>query len=289
MQTLKKQPPRLGRGLSALLSQEEEIENLEEMLVLLSPECIETNPFQPRTVFDDVSLEELARSIQENGVLQPILVKKKPDGSYELIAGERRLRAAKRIKAEKIPCRVMAFSDEKSLEIAILENIQREDLNVIEEGLGYHQLMKKFNYTQETIAQKVGKSRSYIANILRLLTLPESVKRLIQDEKLSPGHAKSLINTENPEKMAQSIIEHQWTVRQIEEEVRNQKERKKIYRPLSEEQIEEMQIARQISDVTGIRTKVQMRKGEVVFYIKDLDKLETFIDRICEAFKKTQE
>ncbi|BDB96235.1 ParB/RepB/Spo0J family partition protein [Candidatus Hydrogenosomobacter endosymbioticus] len=216
----------LGRGLSALFNDEEEELLDSEKLMLVSADEIKANPNQPRSTFDEISLGELALSIKENGVLQPLLVRR-VNGLFELIAGERRLRAAISIGIDKIPCRVIELDDKRSLEVAILENVQRDDLNAIEEALGYKRLIEEFNYTQEDLAQRIGKSRSYLTNILRLLSLPANIQLLIRDEKLSTGHAKVLVSANDPEKITDEILRNNWTVRQTEERLRSVREKRR--------------------------------------------------------------
>jgi len=178
---------------------------------------LKPNRFQPRRTFDQDELKELAASIAEKGVLQPILVR--PAGArdaYEIIAGERRWRAAQLAKQHEIPVIIRTLTDNESLEIAIVENVQRTGLNAIEEAGGYQELMTRFAYTQEQLAEVIGKSRSHIANTLRLLRLPDSVKAMIAEGKLSAGHARALINTANPEQLAQEIVAGELNVRQAE-------------------------------------------------------------------------
>lgn len=210
----------LGRGLSALLdsSYEEEREGMQVSSFHLSVEKIVPGHHQPRHHFPEDELLALAASIKEKGILQPILVRAHgyDKGKYEIVAGERRWRAAKMAGFTEIPALVKDFSDAEALEVGLLENIQRQDLNPIEEAEGYRRLAEEFHHTQETLARILGKSRSHIANILRLLTLPKKVKDYLMEGKLSAGHGRTLVGVEDPEYLADLILEKNLNVRQAE-------------------------------------------------------------------------
>ena len=218
----------LGRGLSSLIGETKTELNINKVSIskLLS------NKFQPRKIFDEGSLEDLTNSIKERGIIQPIIVRKSNDDSskYEIIAGERRWLAAQKAGLHEVPVVITNVDDLKSLEFAIVENVQRADLNAIEEARGYHRLIKEFSYDQEKVAQFIGKSRSHIANFLRLLTLPEAVLKLIEKKILSVGHAKILIGLDNAEFVANKIIEKGLSVRQAEKFVKIFKIKKKIFK-----------------------------------------------------------
>ncbi len=221
----------LGRGLEALLGDEEINLNLDDETTDVSSFVENTVfksgkneikisdivpcSFQPRTEFDRDALESLAQSIKEKGVLQPLLVRKKND-KYEIIAGERRWRAAQLAGLEKVPAIVKDLSDSETLEIALIENLQRENLSAIEEAEGLNRLMNEYEYTQEVIGKVIGKSRSYIANTLRLLGLPEEIKQLVKENKLSAGHARALIGCENAIELANKIVKEGLSVREAE-------------------------------------------------------------------------
>lgn len=222
----------LGRGLEALLGDEEinlnlddetaDVESLVENTVFKSADSNEIKiadivpcAFQPRTEFDRDALESLAQSIKEKGVLQPLLVRKKND-KYEIIAGERRWRAAQLAGLEKVPAIIKNLSDSETLEIALIENLQRENLSAIEEAEGLNRLMNEYEYTQDVIGKVIGKSRSYIANTLRLLSLPEEIKQQVKENKLSAGHARALIGCENAVELANKIIKEGLSVREAE-------------------------------------------------------------------------
>lgn len=219
----------LGRGLSALMAdvetapvnpgQETTATPAERMIPV---EKIQPNPDQPRRRFSETDMQELTESIRAKGVIQPLIVRVKPesDGMYEIVAGERRWRAAQMAQVHELPVIVRDFTDTEVLEIAIIENIQRADLNAVEEALGYRQLMDRFGHTQEKMAAALGKSRSHIANLLRLLSLPEDVLDFVRQGDLSAGHARALITSENPSALAKTVIAQGWSVRETEKAVK---------------------------------------------------------------------
>jgi len=215
----------LGRGLSSLIGESKK----ETSINKLSISDLVSNKFQPRKIFDEESLENLTNSIKEKGIIQPIIVRKSSDDNfkYEIIAGERRWLAAQKAGLHEVPVVITDVDDLKSLEFAIIENVQRNDLNAIEEANGYQSLIDEFSYDQEKVAKFIGKSRSHIANYLRLLTLPESVLKLIEIKKLSPGHAKILVGLNNSEFVATKIVEKNLSVRQAENFVKIFKIKKK--------------------------------------------------------------
>lgn len=215
----------LGRGLSALMADVhlDEPETRNETRgsradTRLPVEKLEPNPDQPRRDFAPEALEELAASIKAKGVIQPLIVRKNPrkSDSYEIVAGERRWRAAQMAQLHDVPVLIREFDDTEVLEVAIIENIQRADLNAIEEALGYRQLMDRFGHTQEKIAEGLSKSRSHIANLLRLLTLPNEVQGWLREGKLTAGHARALVTTENPVDLARQVIARGLSVRETE-------------------------------------------------------------------------
>jgi ParB family chromosome partitioning protein len=217
----------LGRGLSALMADVTEAEQPagqsgrpSEMQVPI--EQIKPNPDQPRKRFEKGDLDDLAASIAEKGVIQPLIVRSLKDDSYEIVAGERRWRAAQMAKLHELPVIVRDFSDVEVLEIAIIENIQRADLNAVEEAMGYRQLMDRFGHTQEQLASALGKSRSHIANLLRLLNLPDPVQDMLRNGDLSAGHARALIPSEDPMRLAQLIVKGGLSVRAAEALVKNE-------------------------------------------------------------------
>lgn len=223
---------RLGKGLEALFGENvnavlEELQQTGSGSIEIALSDIHPNPYQPRQVFDETKLQELANSIQEHGVFTPILVRKSVSG-YQIIAGERRFRASKLAKIEKIPAIVLEFDDTQMMEISLIENIQREDLSVIEEAKAYQLMMERLNYTQDQVAQKVGKSRPHISNTLRLLSLPQSVLDLLASQKLSMGQVKPLINHEDQaivERLAQEIVDKNLSSRDVERLMKEKKQK----------------------------------------------------------------
>lgn len=219
----KKSKPRgLGRGLSALMADvTAEPAPTAEVAVSRSDttlpiEQLVANPNQPRRLFAEDDLADLASSIKAKGILQPLIVRKTGEDVYEIVAGERRWRAAQQVQLHEVPVLIRDLNDTEVLEVAIIENIQRADLNAIEEAAGYRQLMDKFGHTQERLAEALGKSRSHIANLLRLLNLPDDVQGFVRDGKLSAGHARALITSENPSVLAKSIVDKGLSVRATE-------------------------------------------------------------------------
>lgn len=211
----------LGRGLSALLGEETE-KNSSENYLEIDLDLIRPNADQPRTKFTETNLEELAQSIKANGVVQPIIVRKK-DLGYEIVAGERRWRASQRAGLKKIPAIIREVSDEKLLELALIENIQRQELNAIEEARAYRKLIETIGLTQEMVAGRVGKDRTFVANYLRLLKLPDDIQNLVSDEKLSVGHARALLTVDSSDvqrRIARNIIEMSLSVRETEKAVK---------------------------------------------------------------------
>ncbi len=266
----------LGRGLDALISNE--IVNTEE-IVLVDINEIEPNPFQPRITFTREEIESLAESIKKRGVLQPVILRK-TEGKYQLIAGERRWRAAKVAGLTRIPARVVEINDNDALEIALVENLDRKDLNPIELARGYTLLKEKFGLTQEEIAQKIGKSRSSVANTMRLLQLSRTVQDMILEGKLTEGQARPLIGLpdELQTRLARMIVEKGLNARQVEDLVKKQKERTR------ERGSKDLEISRIISkyltDRLRYRVKVKFNptgKSRVTFEFKNMDELKKFI------------
>ena len=277
----------LGRGLEALLGDEDLnfdfdlSDNEKSGVKTIDISLLQAGRFQPRTFFDENKIDGLAQSISENGILQPLLVRK-IGNKYEIIAGERRYRAAVRAGLTEVPVIEKEFTDDKALEIALVENIVRQDLNDIEEAKGYQQLMEKFFYTQEKISQIVGKSRSYIANSLRLLNLPEDVKKLIETSVLSAGHARCLVGVENASKLAQKIVEDGLNVRQTEDLISGIKKSDKV-KTNKVKDIELMQLEKSLSEKIGLKVQIcagKKGKGRVVLNYQDLSELENIINKL---------
>ena len=269
----------LGRGLSSLIGETK----VEPQKNQVSISDLVPNKYQPRKIFDEASLEDLTNSIKERGMIQPIIVRNSNnDGSkFEIIAGERRWIAAQRAGLHNVPIVITDADDLKSLEFAIVENVQRHDLNPLEEAQGYKRLIEEFSYDQNKVSKFIGKSRSYIANCLRLLTLPNDVIKLIESQKLTPGHAKILVGLENSSFVANKIIEKKLSVRQTESFVKffkNKKQRSKISKDTNI-----MALELSVSNKIGLNVNIKnnkRNKGTISFEYKDLDQLNRIIDII---------
>lgn len=246
---------RLGRGLKALLGEDID-KNIQEIPV----NQIDANPNQPRKAFNEETLKKLEQSIKKYGVVQPVIVRKKDNGNYELIAGERRLRAAKNAQLEKIPVVIKEYNNRESAEIALIENLQREDLNPIEEGKAYESIIKKYDLTQEEMSQIAGKSRSYITNTLRLLTFPDAIQKLLQSKKLTTGQARPLLALKTVAeqlKLAKKIVEEGLSARQVEKILGE----KTIPKPKKEVQISTYLRAMEEEIITSLGTLVKIKTG----------------------------
>ncbi len=269
----------LGRGLSSLIGDSKIDTNINK----LSISDLLRNKNQPRKLFDKDALEGLTNSIKERGIIQPIIVRRSQDqsGKYEIIAGERRWLAAQNAGLHEVPVVITEADDLKSLEFAIVENVQRHDLNAIEEAEGYQRLINDFLYDQDKVAKFIGKSRSHISNCLRLLSLPNEVIDLIQNNKLSQGHAKVLVGLENAFFVAKKIIKKKLSVRQAENLVKIFKS-KKISK-IDSKDANLKQLEKSVSDKIGLRVFIKNKKnntGSVLFEYKDLDQLNKLIDAI---------
>ena len=269
----------LGRGLSSLIG-ETKVENKTNKLSLSE---IIPNKYQPRKNFDEDNLEDLSNSIKERGVIQPIIVRRSnnDNAKYEIIAGERRWLAARKAGLHDIPVVVTEADDLKSLEFAIIENVQRHDLNPLEEAQGYKRLIDEFSYDQEKVSKFIGKSRSYITNSLRLLTLPNSVLQYIEEKKISAGHAKILVGLDNAEFIANKIIEKKLSVRQSENFVKIFKKKKGSFSPSIDPDI--LSLERSVSDKIGLTVSIRnnkRNKGTITFSYHDADQLNKIIDII---------
>ena len=269
----------LGRGLSSLIG-ETKVEVKTNKLPISD---IIPNKYQPRKKFDEENLQDLANSIKERGVIQPIIVRKSSteNSKYEIIAGERRWISAQKAGLHEIPVVVTEADDLKSLEFAIVENVQRNDLNPIEEAQGYKRLIDDFSYDQDKVSKFIGKSRSYITNSLRILTLPEDVVKLIEKQKLTTGHAKILVGLENASFVANKIIERKLSVRQAENFVRIFKSKKNKSSLNKDTNILALELS--ISNKIGLNVDIKnnkRNKGKISFEYKDLDQLNRIIDII---------
>tara|TARA_B100000575_G_scaffold48927_1_gene35924 strand:+ start:195 stop:1034 length:840 start_codon:yes stop_codon:yes gene_type:complete len=268
----------LGRGLSSLIGETK----IEKNTNKLSIGDLYPNKFQPRKIFDEDSLNDLEKSIKERGIIQPIIVRKSEENSkFEIIAGERRWLAAQKAGLHEVPVVVTEADDLKSLEFAIVENVQRNDLNPLEEAQGYQRLINDFSYDQEKVSKFIGKSRSYITNCLRILTLPSDVLKLIENKKLSAGHAKILVGLENASFVAQKIIEKKLSVRQSENFVKIFKKKKGSYIKSVDPNIQNLE--KIISDKIGLNVSIKnnkKNKGTITFIYHDIDQLNKIIDII---------
>ena len=269
----------LGRGLSSLIGETKTEININK----LSISELVSNKFQPRKFFDEDNLQDLTNSIKERGIIQPIIVRKSSDNNskYEIIAGERRWLAAQKAGLHEVPVVIADVDDLKSLEFAIIENVQRNDLNAIEEARGYQRLIEEFSYDQEKVAEFIGKSRSHIANFLRLLALPEAVLKLIEIKKLTPGHAKILVGLENAEFVANKIIEKNLSVRQAENFVKIFKIKKQSLKGVRDVNLQSLENS--VREKIGLNVLIKNKKnnsGSLVLEYKDLDQLNKIIEII---------
>ena len=269
----------LGRGLSSLIGETKvEVQNNNLPISDLIP-----NKYQPRKIFDETNLEDLTNSIKERGMIQPIIVRKSKNenSKFEIIAGERRWLAAQRAGLHNVPVVISEADDLKSLEFAIVENVQRHDLNPLEEAQGYKRLIDDFSYDQAKVSKFIGKSRSYIANALRILTLPDDVIKLIESQKLTAGHAKILVGLENANFVARKIIENKFSVRQTENFVKLFKNKRKSSKNKKDANILALELS--ISNKIGLNVDIHnnnRNKGKISFEYKDLNQLNKIIEII---------
>ena len=269
----------LGRGLSSLIGETK----AEVQKNKLGVSDLVPNKYQPRKIFDEENLNELANSIKEKGILQPIIVRKSNDdqSKFEIIAGERRWLAAQKAGLHTVPVVITEADDLKSLEFAIVENVQRHDLNPLEEAQGYKRLIDEFNYDQEKVSKFIGKSRSHITNSLRLLTLPPEVIKLIETQKLTAGHAKILVGLENSSFVANKIVEKKLSVRQSESFVKIFKNKRQKPNNVKDANLKDLEIS--VSNKIGLNVLIKNKKnnkGKITFEYKGLDQLNKIIDII---------
>ncbi|MBC8038665.1 MAG: ParB/RepB/Spo0J family partition protein [Rhizobiales bacterium] len=279
------QKKRLGRGLAALIGDDttedaviQDIRSLRHMPV----ELLHASPNNPRKYFAEADLDDLAKSIREKGLLQPLVVRTRADGEYEIVAGERRWRAAQRAGVHEIPVLIREFSDGEALEIALIENIQRSDLNPLEEARAYNLLLEQFSYTQAQLAESVGKSRSHIANTLRLLNLPDSVRRQIEAGKLTAGHARTLVATDSPAELAEQIIQLGLSVREAESLTRQAAPPRQA-KPKTEKTADTKALERSVAEALGLKIEIHDRGiagGTVSIGYKSLEQLEEICKRL---------
>jgi len=273
----------LGRGLSSLLGDTEKQVDTNK----ISINDIIRNKFQPRKNFSKENLEELTNSIKEQGIIQPIVVRPNKDlnGKYEIIAGERRWLASQNAGLHEVPVVILNIDDAKSLEFAIVENVQRKDLNAVEEAQGYQRLVDEFNYNQEKLSKFIGKSRSFIANSLRLLSLPDAILLMVEREQISAGHARSLIGLNNSVEIAKKIIQKKLSVRQAEVLVRQVRNNK--FKLVSKKDTNILDLQKVLEEKIGLIVSINNKKnnsGTISFEYEDLDQLNRLIDTIKKHY-----
>ena len=282
-----KKRSQLGRGLAALLGEDSgDYAELDKLRVarLVPIEFVHPGPFQPRHRVDDEQIESLAQSIRDRGILQPLLVRRHPEhaNAFEIVAGERRWRAAQKAQVHEIPVVVKDFSDRDVLEIGLVENLQRQDLSPLEEAEGYSRLLKEFDQTQTNLARAVGKSRSYVANMVRLLALPESVKELVDGGALTAGHARALLNAENPAALARQVARQGLNVRQTEKLAQSKGVRTRARRHVAEKDADTLSLERDLTNLLGLKVEIKFRGGggALIIHYGSLDQLDDILHRL---------
>ena len=281
MSSIFKSKKGLGRGLSSLIGDTKTVSKNNK----ISVSDLIRNRYQPRKTFNEESLEELTNSIRSRGIIQPIVARPSTDNKYEIIAGERRWLAAQRAGLHEVPVVVIEADDKKALEFGIVENVQRHDLNSIEEAEGYKRLIDEFSYDQEQVAKFIGKSRSHITNSLRLLTLSNYITDLIKSNKITPGHAKILVGLGNSDQIAKKIVKKNLSVRQTENLVRLYKSPSKSIKVSKDPNIKK--IENELMEKIGLKTQVNNKrnnKGSVTFDYRDLDQLNHLIEIIKKYY-----
>jgi ParB family chromosome partitioning protein len=287
----KNRPPRqLGRGLSALLGEDAaDYAALDQVRTTKTVPITSLKPgkYQPRRRFDEGEITSLAESIKERGILQPLLVRRDPNdaASYEIVAGERRWRAAQLAQLHEVPVIIKDLNDSGALEVALIENVQRQDLNPLEEAAGYNRLMEEFSYTQEALGKIVGKSRSHVANTLRLLNLPALVRKLVEDGTLSAGHARALLNADNPEALARKVVSKSLNVRQTEKLVQKARPGDAGAPRAAVKDADTAALERDLSNLLGLKVSVKFRAGggELTIHYSSLDQLDDVLRRLSDA------
>ena len=275
----------LGRGLSALLGEdtaEPAPADNARAPRFVSLDLLRPGRFQPRRRFGQEEMDSLEASIREKGVIQPILVRKTNDQAYEIIAGERRWRAAQRAGLHELPVVVRELTDREALEIALVENVQRADLSPIEEALGYQRLMTEFDHTQEQLSKVVGKSRSHVANLLRLLDLPPGVKTLLDGGKITAGHARALLGAEDAETLARQVVSRNLNVRQTERLTQLGKKRNARKQTLSAKDTDTLALERELSAILGLKVtlKPSGKAGDLTVRYESLEQLDDVVQRL---------
>ena len=281
MSSIFKNKKGLGRGVSSLIGDTKTVSKNNKIPI----SDLIRNRYQPRKTFDEESLEELTNSIKSRGIIQPIIARPSSGNKYEIIAGERRWLAAQRAALHEVPVVIVEADDKKALEFGIVENVQRHDLNSIEEAEGYKRLIDDFNYDQDQVAKFIGKSRSHITNFLRLLTLSDYIIDLIKTNKISPGHAKTLVGLNNSDQIAKKVVKKNLSVRQTENLVRLYKSPSKTIKSSKDPNIRKLE--NDITEKIGLKTKIVNKKnnrGYVTFDYKDLNQLNHLIDIVKKYY-----
>lgn len=295
----------LGRGLGALFEDEEGVypqvdpegQTPGAVRRMAGIDQLEPGPWQPRVDFEPHALQELADSIKTHGVLQPLLVRAKPgvEGKFQIIAGERRWRASQKARLHEVPVIVKEMSDADAVEVALIENLQRADLNAIEEAQGYQRLMSEFGHTQEKMATQLGKSRSHVANMVRLLSLPEDVQDLVRDGRLSAGHARALVTAKDPRHLAGMVVGHGLSVRETEklaaaEAGRPAKGKGKSSSGAEPKDVDTVALEKEMSDLLGLRVTIDVKSdgkggrwGALKVDFKNLDQLDDVLHRLSHS------
>ncbi len=279
------QKRRLGRGLAALIGDDtteeavmQDIRSLRHVPI----ELLQANPNNPRKHFNDDELNTLAASLKEKGLLQPLVVRPKPGGTFEIVAGERRWRASQKAGLHELPVLIRELDDKETLEIALIENVQRADLNALEEAKAYRQLVDQYGHTQQQLADTIGKSRSHIANTMRLLNLPKATQIQIETGSLTAGHARALIATDSPEELADKIITLNLTVRQTEDLARSKNASSKS-KATTDKDADTRALENQMSEVVGLSVSIKHKDktgGQVIIAYKTLDQLDEVIKKL---------
>jgi ParB family chromosome partitioning protein len=291
----------LGRGLSALFGEDDAAEGAnppasagEGPLKSLPIEFLKPGRYQPRHIMETEQIEDLAQSIRQMGILQPILVRPHPaeTGVFEIIAGERRWRAAQQASLHEVPVIIKDLSDKEALEVALVENLQRQDLSPIEEASGYRRLMDEFGHTQEVLAKALGKSRSHVANILRLLGLPDAVRTMVDSGALSAGHARALIGAADPLAIAKTVVKRRLSVRQTERLVKGGKQAKGSKPPPTiAKDTDTLALERELGAILGLKVDIKFKngKGDLTVHYQSLEQLDDVIERLSRARRSSAE
>lgn len=288
--TLEKKHQSLGRGLSSLLGEEikdqigaKSISGSRHVPI----ESLKPGRYQPRHFMDQVKIDELAQSIRENGIIQPLLVRRNTDGSssFEIIAGERRWRAAQLAKIHEVPVIIKEMTNQEALEIGLVENLQRQDLSVLEEADGYQRLIEEFSHTQEELSKTVGKSRSHIANIIRLLSLPDSVKKMLDQNELSAGHARALLNAPEQLKLAQQVIKQGLNVRQTERLVKKTQSKTITLKNQITKDVDTLALEKSLTNLLGLKVSIKLKGdgGVLTVFYTTLEQLDEVLIRIGKS------